>query len=225
MSEVRVAIKDRWLATPEALVEDERLGLDTRLVAVWLAGKPDSWVIRIGPLCGRLGLGRDRWRRIAGELERHGYLHRERCQRPDGTWGWQFVFSAAGDLAPPSPDRTQQPSAAGRSHHRPLTSKELSQIDDEIEAASRAAARGERKPISHPGRYRQTLANQMRSGTFGPSTAALDLVLARRAEAERQARLITPPPDIPRPATTTPPAAALAKIRAAVGLPTTPPTP
>lgn len=233
MSDLRVANRGRWLAAPEALVEDARLALDTRLVAVWLAAKPDSWEVRIGPLCGRLGLGRDRWRRIAKELEANGFLRRERVQHPAGTWGWQFVFSSAGDLAgsdggplspPPggneaqgsryAPKKPRKPKSA--STVRALSTAEEAAIELEIEAANLAAARGERKAVSYPTKYRSKLAGQILAGTFAPSAPALALAAARKAEAARQARLADPSP---RPAKTTPPAAALAKCRAAVGLP------
>ncbi|MHB1352160.1 MAG: hypothetical protein ACYCWA_02490 [Thiobacillus sp.] len=204
--------------------------MDTRLVAIWLAGKPDSWVIRVGPLCGRMGIGRDRWRRIAGELERHGYLLRERRQNPDGTWRWQFAFSAAGDLAaadggaPPPPrtvDEARRPSCTPRKSRtaatgRALTTEEVRAIDLEIEAANRAAARGERRPIGHPAKYRAQLSGQMLAGTFQPSAAALSLATARKAEVQRLARLAAQPGELTR--KTMPPSDAIANCRAALGL-------
>lgn len=230
MTDIRVATTGRWLATPEALVEDDRMGMDTRLVAIWLAGKPDSWVIRIGPLCGRMGIGRDRWRRIASELERYGYLARERRQNPDGTWGWQFAFSAAGDLAaadggpqppPPTVNEARRPSCTARKPKtsgtcRPLTSDEVGAIDLEIEAANRAAARGERRPIAHPTKYRAQLSGQILAGTFAASAAALSLAAAREAEAKRLARLAASPNELT--CKTIPPSDAIANCRAALGL-------
>lgn len=232
MSELRVKQSARWGVVPEALLEDLSLGLDSRAVAAWLAARPDGWQVRIDPLCRRLGVGRDRWRRISAELLAGGYLARARIRLGDGRVGWRFDFCPHGSLnasneAPPTAERKKVgtpadvlPQATKKSvRPRALSQKEIESIELEIEAANRAAARGERKPVSHPGFYRRTLADQIRSGTFEPSTAALDLASARRAEAERQARLTTPPSDISRPAKTIPPAAALAQIRAAIGLP------
>lgn len=79
-----------WGALPLALLEDLRLGLDARAVAAWLATRPDGWQIAVRPLCKRLGLGRDRWQRIARELTAAGYLER-RCA-PAAAAGGRMVW-------------------------------------------------------------------------------------------------------------------------------------
>ena len=98
---VRVqAPRGAWGAMPLALLDDRRLDLDTRAVAAWLATRPDGWQIAIGPMCRALGLGRDRWRRIARELEAAGYLARRVA--PTGAGGkmvWTIDFCAAPTMA------------------------------------------------------------------------------------------------------------------------------
>jgi hypothetical protein len=74
------------------------LYLDSKAVAAWLAIKPDGWAISITALCQRLGkngrmLGKDKWQRIARELESAGYLQRERRNRVDGQWQWHIRFN------------------------------------------------------------------------------------------------------------------------------------
>lgn len=227
MTDLLVRQSARWGAVPEALLEDVRLGLDARAVASWLATRPDGWEIRIDPLCRRLAVGRERWRRIARELEETGRLHRQRSQLADGRWRWTLVFDALGGLPPP-PDSPKNESSTSTNAHpasaavhggspgRPLTASELAQIEIEIEAANLAAARGQRKPVALLGRYKTSLAAQIRAGTFEPSAAALALAAARKAEVGRQARLAAPPPELPP--KSIPPANAIADCFAALGL-------
>jgi hypothetical protein len=92
----------RWEAVPTALVHDDRLGWDTRAVAIWLLCRPDGWQIRAGALphllkdqTRRSGhVGREVAQRFLRELTRHGYMVRTRSRRADGTWEWHSVFSA-----------------------------------------------------------------------------------------------------------------------------------
>lgn len=96
---VQVRHTTRYGAVPEALLEDRRLDLDSRAVAAWLAVKQDGWQIFIGVLRTRLGregqvmLGKDRWQRIANELESAGYLTRKKVNGPDGRWNWHITFT------------------------------------------------------------------------------------------------------------------------------------
>ena len=96
---VQVKHTTRYGVVPEALLEDKRLALDSRLVAAWLAVKQDGWQILIGSLRTRLVcgdqevMGKDRWQRIANELESGGYLKRRRMHGTNGRWNWHITFS------------------------------------------------------------------------------------------------------------------------------------
>lgn len=92
-----------WGRVPHGLLEDSRINLDSRAVAAWLATRPEAWQISVFYLCKSLNLGRDRWRRIAHELEAVGYLTRS-CS-PTGSvkkegrnyasvWVWEITFCA-----------------------------------------------------------------------------------------------------------------------------------
>lgn len=85
----------RWGAVPEALLEDERLGLDSRAVAAWLAIKPAGWLVSVQALRARLQIRKDRWQRIANELESACYLTREKRQGAGGKWIWNIEFNPA----------------------------------------------------------------------------------------------------------------------------------
>lgn len=90
---VRVTHRTRWGSVPEALLEDERLALDSRAVAAWLAVKPAGWQVSVQALRIRLQVRKDRWQRMAGELEAAGYLIREKRQGAGGKWIWNIEFN------------------------------------------------------------------------------------------------------------------------------------
>jgi hypothetical protein len=86
-----------WEAIPTSLVNDARLGFDTRGFAAWLLTRPPGWQIRASALPQLLRsrsrhVGRDRARRFLRELERAGYLTRTRHRTADGRWIWEHAF-------------------------------------------------------------------------------------------------------------------------------------
>lgn len=86
-----------WEAIPTSLINDARLGLDTRAFAAWLLARPAGWQIRASALPHLLKsrsrhVGRDRVRRFLRELERAGYLTRTRRRAADGRWIWDNAF-------------------------------------------------------------------------------------------------------------------------------------
>lgn len=95
---IQVAHAGRWGAVPEALLEDSALSLDARAVAAWLSVKAHGWEIRIAFLRRAVGgpgrpLGKDKWLRIARELEDGGYFSRTRERGDGGQWVWRIVFT------------------------------------------------------------------------------------------------------------------------------------
>jgi hypothetical protein len=87
----------RWKAIPMALINDERLGLDTRGFAAWLLARSDGWRILASALPRLLTsqveqVGRDKTRRFLRELEAAGYLVRTRRRAVDGRWIWDICF-------------------------------------------------------------------------------------------------------------------------------------
>ncbi len=97
----------RYGIVPRALLEDPQLSLDTRAVAAWLATQDAGFQIVIAVLCRKMGLGKERWLRIARELEAGGYLSRRK--RPVGVdpitgrknqWKWENAFTPVPDSSP-----------------------------------------------------------------------------------------------------------------------------
>ncbi len=136
---VRVTHRTRWGSVPEALLEDEHLALDSRAVAAWLAVKPAGWQVSVQALQIRLQVRKDRWQRIASELEAAGYLIREKRQGAGGKWVWNIEFNPE-PLTPPatnaiagfsgsgranSGDPVHGTTGAGGNSHKGLPSKEI----------------------------------------------------------------------------------------------------
>ena len=82
----------RWGAIPQALADDRRISLEALGVATWMCTRPPGWHIIVAALRRQLGIGRDRWRRIATELEAAGYLSRRRLPGPGGRIAWEIIF-------------------------------------------------------------------------------------------------------------------------------------
>lgn len=90
---LRVNHTSRWGAVPEALLEDDRLSLDARAVAAWLGIKSNGWTIKVDYLRSKMGLGKQRWERIARELINGGYYERRKFPGERGRWCWEIVFT------------------------------------------------------------------------------------------------------------------------------------
>ena len=85
----------RYGIVPRALLEDKNLGLDTRCAAAWLSSQAEGFQVSVSALCHLVGVTKDRWQRMARELEKGGYL--ARAKHPSGKrgrWVWEITFSA-----------------------------------------------------------------------------------------------------------------------------------
>lgn len=63
-----------WRAVPPRMFEDDRLSLDTRGIAGYIATRSDTFQLSVAGLCTLLGIREDKWRRVSGELRDAGYL-------------------------------------------------------------------------------------------------------------------------------------------------------
>jgi hypothetical protein len=92
-----------WDAIPRTLIDDDRLSLEARAVAMWFLSRPPGWEIRATALPFLLKdatrcsghVGRDFAQRMLRELKLCGYLKRTRTQTSSGQWCWQSVFDPA----------------------------------------------------------------------------------------------------------------------------------
>lgn len=86
---------ERYGILPRSIPEDLRIPPDARLVAAWLATQQPGFQVVVGALATRLGLGKEKWQRIARQLQAAGYLRRSCAPSgPGGRWVWTTFFYA-----------------------------------------------------------------------------------------------------------------------------------
>lgn len=93
MSILRNKIKDRFVQVPNALVTDTRISIPARLVYVYLASKPDGWIVRNDDVKKSIGI-RDNtamakyWK----ELETAGWITRKKVTSGEyaGTYDYEL---------------------------------------------------------------------------------------------------------------------------------------
>jgi hypothetical protein len=104
---IRPVCRDRFVSIPNAVLNDERLAIDTRGMVAYILSKPPSWDIRPGPLAralsrkGSTRVGRKRLKRMFGEAMDAGYMARsaEQTHRDDGSWGpYDYVVGMPEDV-------------------------------------------------------------------------------------------------------------------------------
>lgn len=88
MSIIRVKKNENYFASSNEPFNDERLSWEARGAMGYLLSKPDDWQVRFYDLVNRGPAGEHKMRRILKELEKYGYLERERIQKEDGTFDW-----------------------------------------------------------------------------------------------------------------------------------------
>ena len=81
-------------------------------MACWLATQAQGFQVVVSALSTRLGLGKEKWQRIARQLEESGYLSRS-CSPtgPGGRWVWTTLFFA--DASAHSTPTGADPTGAG----------------------------------------------------------------------------------------------------------------
>ena len=92
--------RDCFAQVPNDLARDKRLSLDARGLATYLLSLPGDWELRVRQLRADLGLGEERWQRLASQLERAGYLARvavPAAEEKGSRWTWISLFEPAGE--------------------------------------------------------------------------------------------------------------------------------
>ncbi|GLS27760.1 helix-turn-helix domain-containing protein [Marinibactrum halimedae] len=65
---------------------DERLSLDAMGLLIFLLTRPDNWEIQEAHLRKRFGIGRDKCRKLLGELVEAGYAHKTQSRKSGGSF-------------------------------------------------------------------------------------------------------------------------------------------
>jgi hypothetical protein len=79
---------DPFVRVDKDLVNDERLGWDTRGLLIYLLGKPDNWTVRMSDLMKAGPAKLTAMRRMISEAIEHGYMERIRYQTNGGRFVW-----------------------------------------------------------------------------------------------------------------------------------------
>ncbi len=86
MPTIRVVKRASFAMIDRRTAEDERLSFRARGVLLWLLAKPDDWHTDSILIAEAGQEGRDAVRTALNELQRYGYLVRERRQNEAGQW-------------------------------------------------------------------------------------------------------------------------------------------
>lgn len=91
MTTIRVERRQRFTTVSRKLVNDNRLSFRALGLLVWLLDKPDDWRVNSTQIANQCVEGRDAVRSAMAELERCGYLTRQRIQGSKGRWCTEVV--------------------------------------------------------------------------------------------------------------------------------------
>ena len=98
-SNVRFSRRKAFATLYREVAQDTRLSLESRGLLLLMASLPEDWEYSVAGLAKKAGCGKDKLRRILGELENVGYLAREQCHDAEGKFaGNMYVIQ---DDAPP----------------------------------------------------------------------------------------------------------------------------
>lgn len=101
---------ERFSKVPDFIFEDQDLTPEARLVAAWLAGRQETFEIRVEPMLQKfLGLSERVWQKnVKPQLEKKGWWRSTRVKLADGKYHWSHQFSERGlpteFVEPPTPN-------------------------------------------------------------------------------------------------------------------------
>lgn len=98
-SSVRFRRKKAFATLYREVAQDDRLSLEARGLLILMASLPEDWEYSVAGLAKKAGCGKDKLRRILGELESVGYLAREQSHDPGGKFAGNIYVIQ--DEAPP----------------------------------------------------------------------------------------------------------------------------
>ena len=98
-SAVRFSRKKAFTTLYREVAQDSRLSLESRGLLLLMASLPEDWEYSVAGLAKKAGCGKDKLRRILGELENVGYLAREQSHDPGGKFSGNVYIIQ--DDAPP----------------------------------------------------------------------------------------------------------------------------
>lgn len=96
---IRTHKKEKYTQISNRLINDRSLSWDARGLLIYLLSKPNGWIVRLGDLINQSpSAGRDKVKRILGELNDGGYLYRYKTQGEGGKLEWHSeIFESPED--------------------------------------------------------------------------------------------------------------------------------
>jgi DnaD/phage-associated family protein len=113
----------RHFSMERAVPQNRKLSWEARGILCYLLSQPSDWEVRVDDL--RQGCGRDKVYKILTELQKAGYLTRERHQKPDGRyeWGPYTVYEC------PLPEKPEM----GLSEEKPFPENPYTDLPDTVD--------------------------------------------------------------------------------------------
>jgi len=90
---MKLNIKDNYGIAPNTLLNDERISLRAKGLFCYIQSKPDGWNFSAKNICMSHLDGRDSIIATLRELEKHGYLVREKCHGMGGKWEQTYILA------------------------------------------------------------------------------------------------------------------------------------
>lgn len=84
---------NHFTALSNKLLQDMRLGIDTRGLLAFIISLPADWIVYKENIQKQLGFGRKKMDRMWSEAKKYGYLKSEKFREPNGTWNYIYTIS------------------------------------------------------------------------------------------------------------------------------------
>ena len=107
----------------KAVAQDQRLSLEARGLYVMMMSLPDDWVYSVGGLSTVAGCGKDKIRRLLGELEEVGYLLREQNRKSGKFSGNVYILQSHAPPLSENPTTVKPDDGKSRQRRKPPTGK------------------------------------------------------------------------------------------------------
>ena len=132
MTTYRIADRRRWTSVSNGLIEDGSISFRARGLLVWLLSKPDGWSVRSEVIAAATTEGRDAVRSALNELEKAGYIKREKARDEMGRWvTFSNIYESPGPENPAPGSRPSDSQALSTNNGEAITEQQPSSVPSE----------------------------------------------------------------------------------------------
>ena len=144
-SSVRFSRRKAFATLYREVAQDVRLSLEARGLLLLMASLPEDWEYSVAGLSKMAGCGKDKLRRILGELENVGYLAREQSHDSGGKFAGN-VYVIQDDAPPLSENPTTGKPVDGFTRHRETRRNSIYKTTVEEKKIPPKAPQGGKRP-------------------------------------------------------------------------------